>query len=361
MPLPAELSLGDELRIGGPIPSFVTDQWQLRRQAYRAVHWKLQVRELLPKGFLNPTPEHRDVFGPLPLEPTWREREFQTWIDLVNRRVRHERSGVIPNLDKTNSKLIMGRDRVVYLLNGNNLQSNQLEVPGWDAPPPNALTQEAANSNALGIALEAAIEPAFWGLGIAFGPENSYQIDRLQEPFQSRSFRLFAIEGASGSRKLTLRAPSQLNTPQHHLEYTVAEELQSGIVRKSLFMSNTLARQITADWTTDDAIAHPSYWRGDWYSPSGTLILPTEVRCTTWDVNPDLTDVEFHVAPEAGEHYYDAARNDFFVASGTSAPDTPRAVYEIRNQSDGYRWIGATLVLLAVGSWILGRLRTSRG
>lgn len=253
--------LADEPSVGGPIPEQVLQDWQARRNACRSLHWIIKVRELLPPGILNPTPEHIEKYGPLPKEQMWRERELESWIDLQTLRVRHEDRGMVPYLNEPKNEIGIGREHIVFLFDGDTLQTQTLAVAGYKTPPGSTLSQAGADSNLYGLMLEAVVEPAFWGAGIAFGPENPYRVDKLTIPFRPQLFRIAAVTGPPTDRQLALRSPRQRDQALSSLEYAVDITRRSAIVRKTLLRESGVERQTEAEWEGEGLGSHAATWR----------------------------------------------------------------------------------------------------
>jgi hypothetical protein len=248
--------------------------------------------------------------GPLPEEDEWRQQFTEAWINFPEKRFRVETKGKAHFVRGDGTAPLIPIHRV-NLFDGVSLQSDR----GNDE------LEHHLGSDLHAVVFATCTLPLFWGMGIVFEPDTPLHANKLKNAVDPRKFRIHDVQRAGGSTCLTVRANMRPDHPKSYLQYVIDLDKDCAVVAYSYISEDRLWSEMNVEWSETDSGWQPVSWKDATFRPDGTPFISGRFDVVERVIDPDLSQIQFHINLTPGSRYWDKKSNQTYIKSADGKPD----------------------------------------
>lgn len=309
--------------VGRAIMGRIFRAWEERQKRATAVKFEVLIKRSTPRSELpwatGSTNGYED--GPQPSELIDTVSTAKLWLDFENHRARLETEGdtIFADFETGTSRVVPSLR--VRLFDGTNQQEFRPAAGNWFRKGSPELDRLENRSNAKWARWFAVgdLNPLFYALGML--PDDKREITAempLQFPVD-RGFHHYERTSMVEGRELVV-VRTGTDHFGHYLKHWVDVDHDAAIVESEFYREDKLRHEkVVKHYQTKNGWL-PKEWT--------TRILWTDLPKSTYQLinyefDPDLSEVEFHITPEAGVIVWDEKTDQTVISGGPGNPDLP--------------------------------------
>lgn len=287
----------------------VANDWRKRQQVAETIRYELEGELLRPKGALSPMKVAIEVADPnvdIPEEDRTAPYNILLLVDFAENRMRVEREREILNSGPEFIKeyiidLYNGEEFQRYMPLDRNERIAELEEAG--ARMHFELT-EITLSAASGMLREFTERPIYWAHGMVPLPG---PVEQLRQPVDLSGYRIAGETLHEGQQCLILHSPTRFNGKLYS-EIWVDPAKDSAVVRFADIYDGQQDLIYLVDYKQTPHGWLPAEWSADEFGggQEHALLSHTEMRVANFEIDPAVTNADFHVEPAQGMYVKDA-------------------------------------------------------